>query len=177
MRRQHLILNQCIQQSELNWSDLHHEWQLFPHSLEFLTQLLQTYYQPFKLIMCISARNLHNLLRNSKDSFGSLTLRFEEELLQQLEVRFLHTSNSTFVITKLFKMTHFLLLLIALCFSRRSWSNMFSTQMVIGCIQHYFKWHIVYYCAGCGQSHSFSYSSWPSFWKNSEREPSSHLGT
>ncbi len=82
MRRQQLILNQCIQQSELNWSDLHHEWQLFPHSLEFLMHLLQTYYQPFKLIMCISTHSLYNLLRNSKDNFGSVRLRFEEELLQ-----------------------------------------------------------------------------------------------
>ncbi len=63
--QQQLILQQCIQGNELDWNTLVKDWQIFPHSLEFLMKILMVYPQPLKVLSTISLLSLHHMFENT----------------------------------------------------------------------------------------------------------------
>jgi len=89
MRRDQFILSQCMQQKELNWLELHYEWQFFPYNLDFLMMLLSVYYQPMKLLSCISPQSLFKLLQSTGEGFSNIMKCLQKEV-SCFEVCFVH---------------------------------------------------------------------------------------
>ncbi len=61
---QDLFLQQCIQKSELNWVELAVEWNNFPYSQSFLSDLVCSSHAPMKILASISPRSLWALLEH-----------------------------------------------------------------------------------------------------------------
>ncbi len=60
--KQELILQQCIQGSELSWEDMH---SLGLFSLEFLCTLVEAYFQPLKILCVLPPATLFHLLESA----------------------------------------------------------------------------------------------------------------
>jgi hypothetical protein len=78
--KQELILQHCIQGSELNWEDT--GLNFFP--LDFVFSLVETYYQPLKLLSTIPPLALFHLLESAtRDRFSSAINILELALVLQ----------------------------------------------------------------------------------------------
>jgi hypothetical protein len=74
INEQELLLQQCSQKNELNWSALVFRWLEFPFSLDYLMKLVRVYHQPLKLLATISNGSLFRILETLKKH------RFPEEV-------------------------------------------------------------------------------------------------
>jgi hypothetical protein len=65
MDAEQLLLQQCMQGNDLDWSRLSREWQVFPYSLHSLMQLLEVYPYPLKLLSLFPPSSLLRLMETA----------------------------------------------------------------------------------------------------------------
>lgn len=75
--KQELVLQQCVQGSELNWENI----ELGIFTLDFLLSLVKTYYQPLKLLATIPSASLFHLLEGAtKETYADAISIIERHL-------------------------------------------------------------------------------------------------